>query len=167
MKKTLLISSVLVLAAVVAALWAFGKWNVAEVAAGEGGPELTLYTGENFTGRSFVVRATLHDLPRVEDPDGSFFDWNDQIRSIVVTGGTWRLYQHGRCNTQLDETELAELDVSSKDAREGWCSLVSATSSGPLAIANLAGGGIADDLSSIELVSTSLLPDWAQAMRQR
>jgi hypothetical protein len=148
-------------------VWSLATGGAPRVAAGQVEEGIILFTGENFTGRSLVIEGSLYDFPLVEDPDGSFFDWNDQVRSVIVASGTWRFYQHGRLNTELDDTEVEVLDVRAKAPREGWCALLSAGESGALEIPNLAAGGIGPDISSIELVSTASLPGWAQTMRHR
>jgi hypothetical protein len=130
-------------------------------AAQESGPLLVLYSEPNFGGISLEVRDSLVDLPVIESSDGAKFDWNDSIRSLRVVSGTWRLYQHGRCNTELDQTPLELLDLASRQPARGWSSLMSATSRGALEAASLETGALADDISSIELVSKSNLPDWA------
>ena len=97
------------------------------------GPELIVYSGDAFDGRSLCVRSTLLDMPKEEMANGEVYDWNDRISSIVVTRGRWRLYQNGRCNTRLDETRLGALDVSTKQAVGGWSCVVSADS-GPVRV---------------------------------
>ena len=61
-------------------------------------PRLILYSGEDFTGRSIEVADTLLDMPVQIDPDGTRFDWNDSVHSIVVVSGTFRVWRHGRCS---------------------------------------------------------------------
>jgi len=129
-------------------------------------PEIILYWGENFTGRWISLMGTTFDLAAYIEETGEKVNWNDEIRSVVVKGGTWRLYQHGRCNTYLDDTALAELDVSTQEAVGGWSALVSATSFGPLELPNPAAGGFWRDISSVELVSPNNLPDWALDFRK-
>jgi len=124
-------------------------------------PLLILYWEEDFQGRSLEVWDTLPDLPKVEDRYGNVFDWNDEVRSLIVVSGTWRLYQHGRLNTKLDDTPPEELDLRAKEREPGWSTLVSATSAGPLKIPNAAAGGFLREISSVELVSPENLPDWA------
>ncbi len=131
------------------------------LAAQGGKPLLILYWEEDFQGRSLEVTDTLPDLPRVEDRYGNVFDWNDEVRSVIVVSGTWRLYQNGRLNTKLDDTPLEELDLRAKEREPGWSCLLSATSSGPLKIPSPARGGFLRDVSSVELVSPENLPDWA------
>ena len=130
-----------------------------------GKPLLILYWEEDFQGRSLEVTDTLPDLPKVEDEHGNVFDWNDEVRSLIVVSGTWRLYQHGRLNTRLDDTPLEELDLRAKEREPGWSTLVSATSAGPLKIPNAAAGGFLREVSSVELVSAEDLPDWASPDR--
>lgn len=124
-------------------------------------PKIILFWEENFEGRSLEVTGSAIDLPVIGDVFGNEFDWNDEVRSIIVVSGTWRLYQHGRCNTELDQTPLELLDVARKQRRAGWSTLVSATSKGPLELPSAAVGGFFHDISSIELVSEANLPDWA------
>ena len=131
------------------------------VSAEAGKALLILYWEEDFQGRSLEVTGSLPDLPVQADANGNHFAWNDEVRSVVVAGGTWRLYQNGRANTKLDETPLEALDVRTKEKESGWSTLVSATSAGPLELRNGAAGGFYRDISSIELVSTENLPDWA------
>jgi hypothetical protein len=130
------------------------------------GPQIVLYTGENFTGRVINLETHLFDLPKDQEPDGSLFDWNDKVRSLIVVKGTWRLYQNGRLNTGLDSTPIENFDIQTKQAAEGWSALVSATSTGPLEIPDLSEGGIGEDLSSVELISETNLPDWALGFRK-
>ncbi len=126
------------------------------------GPLLLLFSEENFGGRCLEVRGTLLDLPREVLEDGSVFDWNDNVRSLKVVSGTWRLCQHGRLNTALDDTELSELVVEEKARSFGWAALVSSGSEGPAEYASAAGWGWAPDVSSVELLSEEALPDWAR-----
>jgi len=88
------------------------------------------------------------------------------LRSFVIVSGTWRLYQHGRCNTQLDDTKLLDFNLKEKPEVGGWSTLLSGLSDGPLQIPTVAAGGIWRDVSSIELVSTQNLPDWAMDFRK-
>jgi hypothetical protein len=127
----------------------------------DGKPLLVLYWDEGFEGRSLEVTGSLPDLPVEADAFGNTFDWNDEVRSIVVVSGTWRLFQNGRSNTQLDDTPIEALDVRTKAKEAGWSTLVSATSRGPLELQSGAEGGFFRDISSIELVSPENLPDWA------
>jgi len=124
------------------------------------GPRITLFSEPDFQGLTLEVTDTLVDLPIVLDERGDEFDWNDQVRSVIVVSGTWRLYQHGRCNTDLDDTPLAHLDVAEKLPVTGWSSLVSARTDGPLEIPAPERGGLDRDISSVELVSRSDLPEW-------
>lgn len=126
-----------------------------------GKPLLILYWEEGFQGRSLELTESLADLPVETDALGNQFDWNDNVRSVVVAGGTWRLFQNGRANTKLDQTPLEVLDTRAKEKEAGWSTLVSATSAGPLELPNGAVGGFYRDISSIELVSPESLPDWA------
>ena len=128
-------------------------------------PLIVLYFEENFAGPSLEVTASLADLPVVEDEFGGVIDWNDHVRSVVVVRGTWRLWQHGRSNTVLDATPLEVLDVRTKEARDGWSTLVSASSVAALELPRGAAGGFAQDISSVELVAADNLPDWACVSR--
>jgi hypothetical protein len=130
------------------------------------GPAIIFYQGEEYTGRSVTVTGTVFDLPTEEDARGDVWNWNDEVRSVVVVSGTWRLYQHGRLNTKLDDTALTALDVRTKEQAGGWSTLVSATSQGPLRIPTTAAGGFWRDISSVELVSEANLPDWAMDFRR-
>lgn len=128
------------------------------------GPALYLYSEENFGGRCLVVTGTLLDVPKEELRDGTTFYWNDNVKSVVVVSGTWRLCQHGRLNTRLDDTALEELTpaaAKAKGAVAGWSCLVSGSSSGPVEYPTAANGVWGPDISSIELVSERNLPDWA------
>jgi hypothetical protein len=165
MKKVLLIALVVLPLGIALALYLSEKplpQAVGQVQA----PQIVLYTGENFTGRELLVEGTVFDLPREEEGDGSFFDWNDNVRSLIVVSGTWRLYQNGRCNTQLDDTRLEAFDIRGKGHVQGWSALVSGTSTGSLEIPDLAAGGLGEDLSSVELISQANLPDWVFAFRK-
>lgn len=126
---------------------------------------LVLYSEPGFLGRSLLVTGSLPDLPREVLTDGSVSDWNDNVRSIRVIQGTWRLYQHGRFNTELDETPLESLNLDSKAPAMGWSALVSASASGEGMYPDGASGCFGEDISSIELVSTENLPEWALALR--
>jgi hypothetical protein len=130
-------------------------------AGGAARPEIIFYSEPDFQGRAFHFFESTLDLPYEEFADGSKFLWNDNIKSFIVVSGTWRLYQHGRLNTSLDDTPPHLLDVRTKVSVKGWSTLVSATSRGPLYIASPELGGIDLDISSIELVSEQNLPDWA------
>ena len=127
-------------------------------------PVLILYWEEDFQGPSLEVTGSLRDLPVVTDAFGNQLDWNDRVRSVVVAGGTWRLFQHGRANTRLDDTPLEALDVRTKEKEAGWSCLLSATSAGPPELRSGAAGGFYQDVSSIELVSEENLPDWASPL---
>ncbi len=128
---------------------------------GEHGPELIVYSGGEFDGRSLRVQSTLLDMPEEETAEGEIYDWNDRISSIVVVRGTWRLFENGRRNTELDETPLEALDVSSKEAVGGWSCVVSAGPAGPVRVTARDGLFAAEAISSIELVSDRALPDAA------
>ena len=163
MKKRWILTALVVVAGSGLVLW----FTSPGVLLGQaGGPEIVLYTGENFTGRALSVRGTVLDFPREKDLDESLFDWNDKVRSLVVLSGTWRLYQHGRLNTRLDDTRLEELDVTTKRPALGWSALVSATAAGQLEIADLGAAGLGQDISSIELISAENLPEWTFKMRR-
>jgi hypothetical protein len=125
------------------------------------GPLIVVFWEENFKGRSLEVHDTIFDMPVVTDEYKNEFNWSDEVRSILVLRGTWRIYQHGRCNTKLDETKAKDLDVKTKERIPGWSTLVSATSAGPLELSSPASGCFYHDISSIELVSEKNLPDWA------
>jgi hypothetical protein len=163
MKKRMSLLAVLVLVVAVPLIYVFAPTKRSR--AGEG-PQVILYTGENFTGKAIALQGTVYDLPLTPEQDGTAYDWNDQVRSLVVVGGTWRLYQNGRCNTRLDETKLDEFDIRGKLPDEGWCALVSATSRGQYEVPDVSAAGIGKDMSSIELISTENLPDWAMGLRK-
>ena len=125
------------------------------------GAKIILYSGENFEGYALEITESLVDLPKVTRVNREDFDWNDEVRSIVVVSGTWRIFQHGRCNTKLDDTALEVLDVRTKESAPGWSALLSATSRGPLELSSGTAGGFVRDISSVALVSGDNLPDWA------
>ena len=131
-----------------------------------GRPEIILYSGEGFTGRELRVQGTLVDLPCEENADGTLFNWNDRVESIVVVSGAWRLYQHGRLNTRLDDTPLAELDVRAQRPAGGWSAVVAATAAGPVEIPDLPAAGLSADISSLELISEDHLPEWTWSLRR-
>ena len=130
-------------------------------AAQEEKPLLIIYSEPNFMGESLMLTEGLLDLPKGLDTTGNDFDWNDRIRSIRVVSGTWRLHQHGRFNTELDDTPAEALDIKVRKSLAGWHCLVSASSVGPLELSSPELGGWGEDISSIQLVSESNLPDWA------
>ena len=128
----------------------------------QSGPLLKVYWDTEFGGRCLEVTGDLLDLPKGVDEEGNEYDWNDQISSIIVVRGTWRLYEHGRANTELDETPLEELDLSEKAPVQGWSVLVSGSSQGPVEYPTPESAGFKNDrISSIELVSEENLPSWA------
>lgn len=135
------------------------------VAAQSGEPAIVLYSQPDFQGRSLSVTASLADLPKEVLVDGATFDWNDNVGSVRVVWGTWRLYQNGRFNTEIDETPLEALTLASKSIATGWSCLVSAKSTGEVRITDGAAGGWGSDVSSLELVGAENLPDWALAFR--
>jgi hypothetical protein len=155
------ISALVVLAGTLAFLLLPGKKPLRAGA----GPSITLFWGENFTGRSLTLTGTLYDLPKGTD-EISDFDWNDQVRSMIVTGGTWRLYQHGRLNTLLDDTRIEDFNIAAKTPSFGWSTLVSGVSRGAVEIPELSTAGLMGDISSVELVAVENLPDWWLAMRK-
>jgi hypothetical protein len=160
-RLALLSSGIAVIALGVSVYLAYGRKSLAQVS----NAKLILYWEPDFQGPSLEVTGTLPDMPVITDDRGAQFDWNDQVRSLVVLSGTWRLHQNGRLNTRLDETPLALLDLVTKERVEGWSCLVSATSRGPLYLPTGAAGGFAYDISSIELVSEDNLADWALPIR--
>lgn len=126
------------------------------------GPVLLVYSEEDFGGRCLVVTGSLVDLPKEELEDGSSFDWNDNVRSLRVLSGTWRLCQHGRLNTVLDDLQFTESQIAEKARATGWSALVSAGPGGPSEHPSASGWGWAQDISSIDLLSGEPLPDWAR-----
>jgi hypothetical protein len=124
-------------------------------------PEIIVYWEDNFEGRSVRITGTVLDMPAAVDPEGNEYSWNDKVRSVVVVRGTWRLFQHGRCNTTIDRTRLEDLDVRGKEPTDGWSTLVSASAAGPVQYASANGTFAPDDISSIQLVSLENLPAWA------
>ncbi len=128
-------------------------------------PELIVFSGDEFDGRSLEVHGSLYDMTRETNADGSIHAWNDSISSIIVVRGTWRLYQNGRCNTRLDDTPLKRLDIRKKEAAGGWSCIVSASPDRPLRLTTHDGVFADDDISSIELVSDKALPDVSRRKR--
>ncbi|MEK7757336.1 MAG: hypothetical protein AAB385_09015, partial [Planctomycetota bacterium] len=63
------------------------------------------------------------DIPYEDLPDGTQMLWNDNIGSIVVVSGTFRLYQNGRMNTALDDTPMELVDVKTQAPVSGWSRL--------------------------------------------
>lgn len=123
-------------------------------------PEIILYSEPDFQGYEVRIHDSEVDLPYDVLEDGAEVAWNDAIRSFVVVSGTWRIYQHGRLNTLLDDTPRELLDLRTKQTTQGWSTVVSATSRGPLRIASVELAGVGPDISSVELVSPENLPDW-------
>ena len=82
-------------------------------------PKIQIFMEEDFNGPSLEVTGSLIDMPVVKDPNGVEIDWNDNIGSVIVLSGTWRLNQHGRCNTEIDDTPLERLDLRTKRWRWG------------------------------------------------
>jgi hypothetical protein len=148
-------------------IFGYVSWSGRLVAGAAGGAQIILYEGEDFTGNSVTLGDTCFDLPVHKNASSTEeFNWNDEVRSIVIVKGTWRLYQNGRCNTLLDDSTAAETSVKGRLPVGGWSTLISATSRGPLRIPNVAAGGIWRDVSSVELVSDQNLPDWALDFRK-
>ena len=162
-KRTVILSGVGVLGLTMALIVTWPRASLSQA----GGPELWLYSEENFTGRAIRVLGTVLDMPAEENLDGTLFEWNDNVKSLVVMGGTWRLYQHGRLNTQLDDTPVDAVDVRVLPATPGWSALVSAPTGGTLEVPNLQSAGLALDISSIEFLSTESLPSWSSSLRGR
>lgn len=130
-------------------------------------PLLLVYWDTDFGGRCLEITGDLLDLPKCVSDDGTELDWNDQISSIVVVSGTWRLCQHGRANTEEVKDEASPDNVVARPV-SGWSCLVSAGSTGATKCAKPEGGGWAnDEISSIQLVSTENLPDWAVLCREK
>ena len=129
-------------------------------------PEIILYSQPNFQGSELHLFGDAVDLPFEDLADGRKLLWNDNVASFIVVSGTWRLYQHGRMNTALDDTPRESLDVRTKSSANGWSSLISANSHGPLRISSPELAGIDFDISSVELVSAMNLPDWVYRSRQ-
>jgi hypothetical protein len=130
------------------------------------GPQIILFSEENFQGEQLVITQSMFDLPVVRVPSGEDIDWNDRAQSVLVLGGTWRLYQHGRFNTALDDTAPEVFRAQAKPPRSGWSCIVSAQAVSELAIPSVAHGGLFWDISSVELISAQNLPDWVFEMRK-
>lgn len=126
------------------------------------GPTLLLYSEEDFGGRCLVVKGTVLELPKEVTEDGCAFDWNDNVRSLRVLSGTWRLCQHARLNTLLDDEPVSDVDVSKKFRAKGWSCLVSAGPDGPAEHRSAEGWGWVPEISSVELLSSEPLPEWAR-----
>lgn len=163
-KKAIASSVVVFLLGVASGLTFFRGQSDLRAAAAGGAPEIILYSEPNFQGRELHLYEDAVDLP-FEQLGDVVLPWNDSVGSIVVVSGTWRLYQNGRMNTELDETPREVLDVRQKTAASGWSSVLSATSRGPLMIASPELAGIGHDISSVQLVSSENLPDWLYAGR--
>jgi hypothetical protein len=142
-------------------LVSIGLVSLRPSSAAETAPKLLIFYEENFQGPSLELSGSLLDLGLIADGNGVEFDWNDHVKSVIVVSGAWRLAQHGRGNTEIDDTPLELLDLRTKRRVPGWSCLLSATSTGPLEIPRAALGGFAPDVSSIELVSEKNLEDWA------
>ena len=147
-------------------LLGYRRVPIPRVAAHEGEGLIVLYSEPGFQGKTLIVTDSLLDMPKEQLGDGTVFDWNENVRSMRVIAGTWRLYQHGRANSVLDDTPLMSLDIGSKPATHGWTSLVSASVFGEVGYADSAAGGWGEDISSIELVSLDALPEWALVPRE-
>jgi hypothetical protein len=158
-KKAIVSSIVVFLLGVASGLTIFRGQSDLRAAAAGGTPEIILYSEPDFQGRELHLYKDAVDLPFDQLGD-AILPWNDSVGSIVVVSGTWRLYQHGRLNTEIDDTALEALDVRQKAAATGWSSALSATSRGPLRIASPEHAGIGHDISSVQLVSSENLPDW-------
>jgi hypothetical protein len=150
-----------VLPATVYCLLRGSAWAQAE----EDEPALVLYSEAGFQGRSVTLTRSVADMPAEILADGSVFHWNDNVRSVRILRGTWRFYEHGRFNTELDETPLESFDASTKAPVSGWTVLVSAASSGEVRHRDGWTGGFGAGVSSVELVSSRNLPDWAVSVR--
>lgn len=114
---------------------------------------LVVYMGENQTGRSLTVTSSLPDLPVLTDENGDEFDWNDQIVSIEVRKGVWRLYEHGRFNTELDDTPIEDWVRSNRESVDGWSCVVFPPASGSPAYGTENGPLRRRLISSIEMLS--------------
>jgi hypothetical protein len=123
-------------------------------------PEIIFYSEPGFQGHALHISEDAVDLPFEEFADGTKLLWNDNVGSIVVVSGTWRIFQHGRMNTLLDDTPRELLNLAAMPPVKGWSSVLSATSRGPLRLASLELGAIGADISSVQLVSSQNLPDW-------
>jgi hypothetical protein len=78
--------------------------SVSLTAAAAHAGEMTLYTDDNFGGRSVTLRGATPDLVQ--------FGFNDRTSSVIVRSGTWELCQHagfqGHCIT-LQRGEYRQL----------------------------------------------------------
>ncbi len=163
--KTIVLSAVSFLLGIGASLLILRGAREPHVATALLKPEIIFYSQPNFQGRELHLYQDAVDLPVEDLADGTKMLWNDNVASIIVVSGTWRLYQHGRMNTALDDTPRESLDVRTKSPATGWSSLISANSLGPLRIASPELAGIDYDISSVELVSALNLPDWVYRSR--
>ena len=159
--KYLLVALVLVAAGAIA--WSLRTPDLTAQVEDRGKPELVIFWENEGRGHTRRITGTQLDMPHSLDEAGEDFSWNDWIKSIVVTRGTWRVYEHGRANTRLDETELAELDIRSKERATGWSCLVSGSADGPVQYDETNTFFAPDEISSIVLVSEENLPAWAFA----
>jgi hypothetical protein len=144
----------------------FAAWRSAatQTASAQGVPRLHAFKHVSFNGDYLDIAGDTPTLPKTEegvviDEENACRDWNDQITSIIVVQGTWRLYQHANFNKDEDG-----------NAVDGWSCLVSGSDAAPDGVryprpASLGFGN--DDISSIELVSEQNLPDWVRRAPQR
>ena len=109
----------------------------------EASPRLVVYADADFSGRSLTITDTLIDMPKSDD-----FDWNDQISSIEVLEGTWRLYEHGRLH-QLRERKRGE-----PNRVGGWSCVITA----PARISGTDGRFGDNSISSIERIANHTIP---------
>ena len=67
---------------------------------------IALFQDSDFRGRMLVLSGSSSSLP--------FVDFNDKLTSVIVTGGTWRLYEH--TNYQGSSVDLGTGQYSSSSA---------------------------------------------------
>lgn len=161
MKKKYVISGVICLVVALVSFKLFVEDKPEAKAFGD--PEIIVYSGPNFTGKELTLTHSMFDLPKEDLGDGKVFNWNDNIRSVVVVSGTWRLFEHGRANTTLDGEKIEHFNRDNKAEVPGWSTLVSADSRGVLELGQPGVGGWGDGISSVHLVSDRNLPDWAMS----
>ena len=104
--------------------------------------EIEVFWDTGFEGRSLVITDSLAELPTFTTETGEEFSWDENISSIVLRAGTWRLCQESDFNRP----------------RGGWSVLVSAGEHGVVRqSASECGGWTNDGISSIQLVSDGVV----------
>jgi hypothetical protein len=156
-----------IVACVVVTLGAVLFYRAGDSKAQGQGAEAVIYWEEEGVRRTLVINETILDMPLGTDAAGDEYSWNDQITKIEVVRGTFRVYQHGRSNTELDDTKLDALDVRTKSPAMGWSCLISASAHGSVVYDKTNGVFPPNEISSIEVISDQTLPTWAQTTLAR